>query len=76
MYFKFIRITNNERIFRDTTEGIWSGGVDSLFSKKCSPPYCCAVLLDPRMTDDARKHSRMETLQYLSSTHHTLLVMR
>ena len=42
------------------TEGVWSGRVDSFFRKACSPPYCCAVLLDPHMTDDANVISRME----------------
>ena len=40
---------SRSRVTTKITERVWSGCVHSLFSKARSPPYCCAVLLDPYM---------------------------
>ena len=48
--------SENQEVNHDTElevqqnyQGVWSSRIHSLFSKAHSSPYCCSVLLDPRM---------------------------
>ena len=51
-------------VYSKIIEVVRSHSGSFLYSKVCSPPYCCAVLLDPRITHNCEKVCRQATQIY------------
>ena len=54
-------------------ERAWSGRVYSLFSNARSPPYCCAVFLNPRIKNGECVIFKEHALKIMTVYKHTFI---